>query len=157
MRAALLLLGLAVAPLHAQGTLGVSGLRLEYLENPVGIDAARPRFSWQLVSDRRSTMQTAYQVEVAASESALSRGSGLLWDTGKVPSDQSVFVEYGGPAVASRTRYFWRVRVWDAAGRVSRWSPVPAGKSDCSPPMTGPRSGSGPASSREDSCRAPSP
>ncbi|WDQ16305.1 glycoside hydrolase family 78 protein [Rhodopirellula sp. P2] len=28
-------------------------LRCEYLENPTGIDAARPRLSWQVTSDQR--------------------------------------------------------------------------------------------------------
>ena len=155
--AALVVLGLSPAPVHAQGTLGVSDLRLEYLENPVGIDIARPRFSWQLVSDRRGTMQAAYQVEVAGSESALSRGSGLLWDTGKITSDQSVFIEYGGPAVASRTRYFWRVRVWDETGRVSRWSPVAFWEMGLLGPDDWSGQWLGPAPSPGDSLPSPSP
>jgi hypothetical protein len=35
---------------------------------------------------------------------------------------ESFGVPYGGPALASRTRYYWQVRVWDNYGRVSPWS-----------------------------------
>jgi alpha-L-rhamnosidase len=119
------LLALAVfAPQRPQVPLEVNGLRVEYLINPLGIDAAPPRLSWRLTSTGRNTVQAAYQVQVAASEAALSRGTALLWDSGKISSDASVFVDYGGPAPASRTRYYWRVRVWDASGRSSSWSPA---------------------------------
>jgi alpha-L-rhamnosidase len=114
----------ALAPAAPQRPLEVSGLRVEYLTNPLGIDATLPRLSWQLTSTQRNTVQAAYQVEVATSATALARGTSLLWDSGKVLSDQSVFVAYGGPPVVSRTRYVWRVRVWDASGRASPWSAV---------------------------------
>ncbi len=44
-----------------------------------------------------------------------------MWDTGKVDSDQSVHIEYDGPALRSATRYYYRVRVWDE-DRKSEWS-----------------------------------
>jgi alpha-L-rhamnosidase len=68
-------------------------------------------------------MQAAYQVQVASTEANLTRGKDLLWDSGKVVSDASVFVDYGGPTMVSRTRYYWRVRVWDSGRRASPWSP----------------------------------
>ena len=100
----------------------VEGLRVEYLTNPIGIDVVQPRLSWRIASARRNTMQAAYQLQVATSEASLARGADLLWDSGKVTSDASVFVDYAGPPAASRTRYYWRVRVWDASGRASPWS-----------------------------------
>jgi alpha-L-rhamnosidase len=114
---------LALAPALSQLPLDVRGLRVEYLTNPVGIDAARPRLSWRLASTTRNTMQAAYQVQVASTEANLTRGKDLLWDSGKVVSDASVFVDYGGPTMVSRTRYYWRVRVWDSGRRASPWSP----------------------------------
>src|SRR5580658_5459956 len=48
----------------------VTHLRLEYLTNPLGIDAARPRLSWTLASANdslRDQRQTAYQIVVASS------------------------------------------------------------------------------------------
>jgi len=104
--------------------LTVSGPRVEYLTNPIGIDVVQPRLSWRIASTRRNTMQAAYQIQVAASEASLAGGANLLWDSGKVASDTSVFVEYRGPATVSRTRYYWRVRVWDTNGRASPWSPA---------------------------------
>src|SRR6185503_8357223 len=106
----------------AQATPTVDRLRVEYLTNPIGIDVTQPRLSWRIASTRRNTMQAAYQVQVDTSEANLTRGANLLWDSGKIVSDASVFVDYAGPHGVSRTRYFWRVRVWDASGRASSWS-----------------------------------
>ncbi len=111
---------LGSAQLLAQ--LAVGGLRVEYLTNPIGIDVVQPRLSWRIASTRRNTMQMAYQLQVATSEVNLTRGANLLWDSGKVASDASVFVDYAGPPPVSRTRYYWRVRVWDTKGGVSPWS-----------------------------------
>ena len=78
--------------------LGVGPLRVEYLANPLGIDATRPRLSWEITSTRRNTMQAAYQVQVARTEADLARGANLLWDSRRVSSDASVFVPYGALA-----------------------------------------------------------
>ena len=96
---------------------GVTGLRVEYLTNPLGIDAARPRLSWRMTSAERNTVQSAYQVQVTRG------GRGRpVWDSGRIQADSSVFVAYAGPALESRARYVWRVRVWDGKGRASAWS-----------------------------------
>jgi len=115
---------LAPAQALPQATLTVGGLRAEYLTNPIGIDVVQQRLSWRIESTRRNTMQAAYQLQVGTSEASLTRGADLLWDSGKVPSEASVFVEYRGPPAVSRTRYYWRVRVWDTNGRASPWTPV---------------------------------
>ena len=127
MRRVLIVLSLTVlAPAHmvAQATPTALGLRVEYLTNPIGIDVAQPRLSWRIASTRRNTMQAAYQLQVDTSEASLTRGANLLWDSRKVVSDASVFVDYAGPPAVSRTRYYWRVRVWDTNSRASPWSPV---------------------------------
>ena len=108
MVAAILLAALIQAP-------GVTGLRVEYLTNPLGIDMPRPRLSWRITSTERNTMQAAYHIQV-------SRGVQLVWDSGRIAADSSVFVTYAGPRLESRTRYSWRVRVWDGKGRPSVWS-----------------------------------
>jgi len=113
-----------LASLQLLAQLTVGGLRVEYLTNPIGIDVVQPRLSWRLASTERNTLQAAYQLQVGTSESSLTRGANLLWDSGKITSDASVFVDYAGPPTVSRTRYYWRVRVWDASGRASPWSPV---------------------------------
>ncbi len=99
----------------------LAGLRCEYKVDPLGIDAARPRLSWQLRSDARGVVQSAYQVQVTRNGTDWRR-SALAWDTGKVASDRSTLVPYDGPALESARRYYWRVRVWDGGGRASAWS-----------------------------------
>ena len=95
-------------------------LRCEYKVDPLGIDVRRPRLSWQLTADGRGVMQAAYQVRVAPSEAGLTTSP--IWDTGRVDSDQSIHVVYDGPALVSRQRYYWQVRVWDGDGAASDWS-----------------------------------
>lgn len=82
-------------------------LRCEYRENPLGIDELRPRLAWQMRTRRRGARQTAYQI-VAQDETGEA-----LWDSGKIASEQSGQVDYAGPALRSRQRVTWRVRVWD--------------------------------------------
>ena len=120
---ALVMLG--ASPLAMPASLGAQnfhaeGLRTEYQQNPVGIDVRAPRLSWRLHSDRRGTVQRAYQIRVATDTASLDRAA--LWNSGRVASDESIFRSYGGPAVHSGTRYYWQVRVWDDAGRASAWS-----------------------------------
>ena len=110
----------ASLPLHAAVTVGQ--LRCEHLENPQGIDATQPRLSWQLASSERGVKQSAYQILVATSEANLKSGAADLWDSGKVSSDESILVPYAGKPLATRAECFWKVRVWDAAGKVSGWS-----------------------------------
>ncbi len=94
-------------------------LTCEYRVDPRGIDAARPRLSWQVQSPLRGARQSAYRILVADSPQALAMGRGNVWDSGKVWSGRSVTVRYGGPALASGERCFWKVRVWDKNGKAS--------------------------------------
>ncbi len=100
-------------------------LRVEYRTNPRGIDAARPRLSWQLAAvdpKARNLKQTAYRILAASSEDGLRAGKGDLWDSGRVESDQSIQVEYSGRALKSGERAYWKVEVWDQEKRGSGWS-----------------------------------
>jgi alpha-L-rhamnosidase len=106
----------------AETGLAVRDLRTEYLENPLGIDERRPRLSWRIAATGRGVLQGAYQVQVAHTAADLAAGEGLLWDSGRVPSDRSFAIPYAGPEVQSCVRYAWRVRVWDQEGRPSSWS-----------------------------------
>jgi alpha-L-rhamnosidase len=73
----------------------------------------KPRFSWQMLCDEQNAMQRAYEIRVAESVENLNKKSQLIWASGKVESDKSVNVEYGGPALKSMQRAYWQVRVWD--------------------------------------------
>ena len=94
-------------------------LRCEYRENPLGIDAFVPHLSWQSDSVERNWKQSAYQIFVASSLERLRSDQADVWDSGKTTSDESVDIAYKGPALESRKRYYWKVRVWDAAGDAS--------------------------------------
>jgi alpha-L-rhamnosidase len=99
----------------------VEGLRTEYAVNPIGIDARTPRLSWRLHATRRGTTQGAYEIQVALDSGAMNRP---LWTSGRVASPASILRPYGGPPLQSSTRYYWRVRAWDDAGRASPWSTI---------------------------------
>ncbi len=102
----------------------VSELRCEFRHDPVGLDVEKPRFSWVLNSERRGERQTAFQVVAATSPERLAKNQGDLWDSGKILSDNQVQVDYAGRRLASHQSCYWRVRVWDAAGKPSPWSPT---------------------------------
>ena len=97
-------------------------LKCEYLVNPLGIDVRQPRLSWVLEHSERGQMQTAYQVQVATSPALLEQGKGDLWDSGKVASEDSTQVVYGGKALDSGHAAYWRVRYWDKGGNASPYS-----------------------------------
>ncbi|MGG6311504.1 family 78 glycoside hydrolase catalytic domain [Paenibacillus macerans] len=100
-------------------TIAVSDLSVNYRKNPVGIDDFHPRLGWRIGAETRGFVQSAYQVQVANDPDF---GSEIVWDSEKVRSDRSVHIEYQGPALKSRTRYYFRVRVWDRQGNGSAWS-----------------------------------
>ncbi len=89
----------------------IKNLKTEYKINPIGIDVIIPRLSWQIVSNEKYVMQTAYRIHVADSLENLNAEK-LIWDSGKVSSNKSVHVEYEGVAPKSSQRFYWRVCVW---------------------------------------------
>ena len=98
----------------------VNSLLCENLTNPLSLDITQPRFSWQLQSTARNTTQTAYEVRVSDQPSF----KNVVWATGKVSSDQSVHVPYGGQPLQTGEQYYWQVRAWDNHGNNSGWSEV---------------------------------
>ena len=112
----------AAASGAAPGGAAVVDLRCEYRTNPLGIDTLRPRLFWRLESDERGQRQMAYRVLVASAADLLAADGGDLWDSGRVESDETIQVEYAGRPLASGQACFWKVRAWDAAGRLLAWS-----------------------------------
>ncbi len=106
----------------SQSELKPAGLMCEHLHNPMGLTESKPRLSWLLESDRRAQRQTAYQILVAERLEDLANNIGTLWDSGRVPSDQTVDIIYTGRPLRSRQRCLWKVRVWDAGNQVSAYS-----------------------------------
>ncbi|NUO46227.1 MAG: family 78 glycoside hydrolase catalytic domain [Streptomyces sp.] len=95
----------------------VYGLTVEHRTDPLGVDAARPRFGWRMRSAGRGRSQGAYEILVASSPGKLSGDRADVWSSGRVPSADSVAVRYRGKPLRAATRYHWTVNVWDAEGR----------------------------------------
>jgi len=96
--------------------ISLSDLRTEHLREPRGLWTARPRFSWILSATNDDVMQASYELEVRREGEAQP-----LWRSGRVDSQESVLVGFGGEDLASSTRYSWRVRV-EAGREQSAWS-----------------------------------
>jgi len=117
---------LSIIPLHR--SIQPVRLRCEYLQNPQGIDALRPRLSWQDTSTSRDQRQTAFEIQVErvkgpfGTPPSINSNKDFVWDTGKVFSDQSTNFFYSGKALTSGQQYSWKVRVWSQDGARSSWS-----------------------------------
>ncbi len=92
-------------------------LHTEYRTDPLGIDVPSPRFGWGLIDGGRNAMQAAWQVQVGSAP-----GQADLWDSGRTAGDAQIAISYAGKALAARTCYHWRVRVWDGSGLEGPWS-----------------------------------
>ena len=106
----------------AEAKLFPTQLTCEYLKNSPLVDVPHPRLAWINIAElgERGQQQTAFQIRVATSASALENPD--LWDSGKVKSDQSTRVEYNGKTLMSRQECWWQVRVWDREDKTSDWS-----------------------------------
>lgn len=84
--------------------LQIYDLKTEYLHEPMGIDAASPRFSWKIKSDIKNVMQKSYRI-------LASSGNDVIWDSGEVNSNASQRVYYEGNTLESRQKISWKVSV----------------------------------------------
>jgi alpha-L-rhamnosidase len=89
-------------------TTAVTHLRVEHLDEALGIHVAEPRLSWRLPAG--AAEQTAYRIRT---------NNG--WDSGRVESREQLLVPYAGPPLRSRDRVRWRVKAWTDLGE-SEWS-----------------------------------
>ncbi|MDA1069535.1 MAG: alpha-L-rhamnosidase N-terminal domain-containing protein [Verrucomicrobia bacterium] len=99
-------------------------LQVEHLENPLGIGERTPRLSWKVGAVDEiapGLTQSAYQILVASSEAKLARNEADLWDSGKISSNNSRLIRYAGHPLSSRSECYWKVRLWDGAGKASEW------------------------------------
>lgn len=102
-----------------KSTLFLKNLQCNYQHTALGI-AQLPRLSWQINSEQNNLTQTAYQVTAVSHTPDFTHP--FLWDSGKVISSQSQHIAYAGPALTSRQRVYWHVRIWDETDQLSNWS-----------------------------------
>ncbi len=101
---------LVVLPQLCSGQLAVQQLRCENRADPIGLDIRAPRFSWQMAAGGQNQEQSAYEIK-------LSLDNKIIWSTGKIYSDEPLYIPYAGPALQSGRRYTWQVRIWDNTGQ----------------------------------------
>lgn len=101
--------------------LTATALKVNNLETPLGIDTV-PLFCWTNRTKTVGRVQTAYQIIVASTPELAAAGTGDLWDTGKVTSDENFDIPYAGTALTSFADYYWAVRVWDETDTPSEWT-----------------------------------
>ena len=94
------------------------------LKGFVFIMESRPLLSWKISSDRTGFRQSAYRILAASDKTELLAGNADLWDSGRVESDRSLYVEWGGKELASRQHVCWQVTVWDENGMESEASEI---------------------------------
>ena len=99
----------------------VKDLRCEYRNNPLGIDVLKPRLSWKIEAEERNTLQSAYEIQVSKEDKAFET---LVWATGKIHSEKSIHLDYEGATLEAKTKYYYRVRVWNQRDEISEWSEV---------------------------------
>jgi alpha-L-rhamnosidase len=108
----------------APTTMSFDKLLVNAKENPSTIESEQPLFSWILNVEGLNKSQSAYHVLVASSEDKLNENEADLWNSNKVSSSKSSFVNYEGKTLGATQKYFWKVRIWDEDDSVSNWSDV---------------------------------
>lgn len=97
-------------------------MRCESVVRPLGIDKKQPKLSWITEDTENGFRQSAYQIIVASDRRAIERHAGDMWDSGKVNANRQTAILYEGAQLAPKTRYWWKVRLWDQKGNESPWS-----------------------------------
>jgi hypothetical protein len=81
-------------------------------------------FSWQLISDRRNTFQTAYQIQIVSDPADFGSPAKLVWTTGEIKSDHSILVKCDARVLKPAQQYYWRVKARDQEDRTTSWSKI---------------------------------
>lgn len=90
----------------------------------VPVTDATPEFSWGFKEGLPGDRQTAYQIQVASATELFKTDAPDLWDSGRVASDRSLYIAYGGKPLPAGKTACWRVRVWNRKKSVGAWSQV---------------------------------
>lgn len=88
----------------------------------IEISTFKPFLGWNIHSDLQNSIQTSYRILVSSNIDSLRKDKGDLWDSGKVMSDQSLNILYGGKPLESGKVYFWKVQIGDNHGNESAFS-----------------------------------
>ncbi|KAK6536016.1 hypothetical protein TWF281_000262 [Arthrobotrys megalospora] len=88
---------------------------------PLGLGNQYPEFAWKLTAHSPvRAAQKAYQLEVSTTPNF--EREFIVWNSEKVNSSEQFGIVYQGSPLKSRTRYYWRAKVWDSSNSCSEWS-----------------------------------
>lgn len=99
----------------------IGSLKCNNLTDPAGAGSI-PSFSWIPESVTRGAGQTAYQIILDRDMNRLKQESACFWNSGKVISPETVWIDYSGPPLEPAEKYFWKVRIWDQDDIATEWS-----------------------------------
>ena len=114
-------LAIAAASISHAFAISVTDLRCDDQLSPLGA-APEPVLTWRVTTEERNQRQSAWQVLVASDKTKLEEGIADLWDSGKTTATREPGVRYAGKPLSVGNRCHWKVRCWDASGKVSSWS-----------------------------------
>ncbi len=113
---------LLLTAIGLNAAISVTSLRTEGMQNPLGIDAVHPRFSWKTTATTETNViQKAYQILVSSSAEKLANNDADIWNSGKVSSAEQLWIPFVGIELKTNGKYFWKVKIWTNKGE-SNWS-----------------------------------
>ncbi len=103
----------------------ITELSISLYTDPIGIALDNITFCWNMESTSMGRQQSAYEIYVSDSEEELTKRKltprNLVWDSGKVEGDSSLYIQYEGETLDNAKKYWWTVKVWDEEG--NEWIP----------------------------------
>ncbi len=103
--------------LNVNAQLKIQDHYCEQQVNPINVDNFAPRLGWAFEPTGFNQIQTAY--EIIFSENENFKNS---WGTGKIISSQNNNIVYSGRSLKSNTKYYWKVKTYNAKNISSGWS-----------------------------------
>jgi alpha-L-rhamnosidase len=100
-----------------------TGLTVNGVADPVGVDPDACFFAWVLRSSARGARQRGYRITVRRTDP---QHTGVVWDSGQIAAARQAFIPYDGTPLAADAAYRWSAEVQDEGGH---WSPpAPSGQ-----------------------------
>lgn len=108
-RAIITFIGFFVFAVLMQAKVSLNHPTVEGRTEPLGLDCKAPRLGWQIESDKNGVWQKSYRIVVSSSLEKASQHKGDVWDSGRVKSSQSQWVQLPGLQLLPNHNYFWTV------------------------------------------------
>ena len=96
--------------------LTVKTIYMDYETAPVGV-SHMPQFAWELTSDKKNVKQESYELQIAKDADF----TDLIYNSGKIRSEESAHIYAEGASLENGRRYFVRVKVSDGQEETA-WS-----------------------------------